>query len=247
MLILLAAVAGCGDLETSPPIDLVTQETAPALHFGTALPTLPALVDCWGRSLPLGDVGRSWAETWSAEPEEGARARSELYRGILPVLSPEVPPEEVVALVRTLEATLAEIDSRFGGGLSTSLETPVFEAGAARNRALRALDEERPGEALLHILEAVDHLHATTPAALARALIDRGEVALTELGGGIGGSADGPPARRNGTSDPYDSERHTRARRLLIGAAAALDEGQDALALRRAYYANRLLTEAGSW
>ena len=123
---------------------------------------------------------------------------------------------------------------------SATLEGPVGDANRAGAKALSALGAGDRAAALRWALESSDHLRRATPDILARTLIKETEEALRIVDEGFALSS----TERGFGSDPSLELARARIHRLLQGAQDALEGGDSARALRRAWYAMGLLTSS---
>ncbi len=211
-----------------------------SLHFSDRLPTFAGLVESWGAGLGLETMASTWRESWDRDLAPGGRERKEIVEaasallvGALPRASLDQAFRQVDEAIRGAEDALGASLAAGSSGASSGSPPPAFQElsgpliDAARYRDMAAEARAR-GDAesqLRHTLLASDLLRATTADALARVFMDQ---AAAEL-------------RRISASDPYPSVTRERADRLLAGAREALDTGNPALALQRAWYALGLL------
>lgn len=232
--------AGCGDLDSGALVAVETDSPVPTLHLGRDLPSLPGLVDQWGRQLPLAELEALWTDSWALPEEEGLRIRSEAVQALVLVLEPRLDEKELEGEVRRVREALAGVSGALDGLELASLDGPVADAGQAGARASSALEAGDRAAALRWALEASDHLRRATPEVLAQALIRETEEALEALEGRRSPPSASPTGRNSGAG-PYSEVTRDRVHRLLLGARDALDGGDPARALRRAWYAVGLL------
>jgi hypothetical protein len=227
-------------MEPGALVAVETDSPVPTLHLGRDLPSLPGLVDQWGRQLPLAELESRWTDSWALPQEEGLRIRSEAVQALALVLEPRLSKEELEGEVRRVRDALDGVSRALDGLELATLDGPVADAGRAGARASAALEAGDGVAALRWALEASDHLRRATPEVLALALIRETEEALKllERGGTVPST---PSLERNSGAGPYSEVTRARVHRLLLGARDALEEGDPARALRRAWYAVGLL------
>jgi len=221
------ALSGCGDLHLEPEVQLVAPETTPSLQFRSELPSLPDVVDRWGRHMALSEAVREWEDSWEEGVEHGDRTRDEVRRAVAKVLAGSVSMEELSRSVQALDLTVRALDHRFGGGIPPGLVSALDLAREDRDLALAGLEAGDAQATLRHLMAGGDRLLGVTPATMATGLIRDVEQSL----------------RRTRADDTY-SEQSRRAQRLMEGARSALDDGSPVLALKRAWYAALLLEES---
>lgn len=233
--------AGCDDAPTQPEVLLIAAETEAAIEFDVELPTLPRLVervlDADHRkssdvdSRDLEEARALWVEAESSSDEGAAVAlRGAAYRLAVPGLGAALDSAEIAEILRRLDGWLAAGSAAIGGFSNTGLGDALREARTLRDQGRHA---EAAGDriaAIESILKAADHLLAVTPGGVARRLIHEAELGLAEY-----------RAERNRESGPEGSLTAARAERLLRGAKDAFGQGEYLLAIRRAYYAGRLV------
>ena len=224
--LLLLLLTGCGDLEPVPPAELEDGEPVATMRFSEGLPSLPSLAQRWMPDRSLDPIVDQWREGWDRSGPRGEQIRLEAIRSAAPFLVANMPGSELErsltevtrAMESVEEALLESADSKaFTGSLAS--------AAGAHRLAVDALQRGDSQDALSYALLAADHLRATTPDAVARALVVQGDEAL----------------RRIAADDTYPQVTRQRGERLLMGARDALDRGDATLALRRAWYAVGLL------
>ncbi|TVP53477.1 MAG: hypothetical protein EA351_15385 [Gemmatimonadales bacterium] len=222
-------LVACGDLEPVPPAELDDGEPVATMRFSEGLPSLPGLAQQWMPDRSLEPIVEQWRDGWDRSGDRGAQIRAEAIRSAAPFLIAAMPDDE-------LERSLTEVTRAMGAVEEALLETAESDAftgslaSAAQDHraATEALGRGDRDSALTHALLAADHLRATTPDAVARALLVQGDEAL----------------RRIEADDTYPEVTRRRGERLLVGARDALDRGETTLALRRAWYAVGLLHSA---
>ncbi|MEX2531305.1 MAG: hypothetical protein WD960_11080 [Gemmatimonadota bacterium] len=219
---LLLLLAGCGDRDRYRGIQVTSPETVPALDFNGDVTALPALVSSWGEGRVAGELVERWRSSWEMSHESGREVRAGIHREVAPALAERASQVEMGQALESLDRAVRGAESLLGGayrgpGLLPALRIAEMEqerAGAALAGGNRIL-------AVQHLLAGTDALQSVTPEAIARSLIVEGELSLRQ-------------ARADG-------EERRRAERLLDGARAALEDEAPVLALRRSWYAVRLL------
>jgi hypothetical protein len=234
----LLPTAGCGDLETGPPVQLRGEDPIVSLHFSDRLPTFPALVEDWGGGLGLESMAEAWRDSWERDPDPAARERREIVEVGAAVLADALPRSSIDQAFRQVDEAIRGAEAALGASLAPDstpaalkgLASPLVEAARHRDLASEARTAGDVEAQLRHTLLASDRLRATTADALALVFIEQASVEL----------------RRISDSDPYPSMTRQRAERLLDGAREALDTGNPTLALQRAWYAAGLLRAPGA-
>jgi len=229
---------GCDDLSTTDPVELQSDETLASLQYHADLPTLSQVVRLWGRDMdlsgPLGQWEGSWTDVGAvggegSETSSGEVLRAESREAVAHLVAPRMTAEDVASLLEQLDQALTRIPRLLEGGSHAHLSPTLSLALEERDRSEAALQGDEVRIALLHVMTAADRLRATTPSTLARELLHEAEETFRRVWG----------------DDPYIEEERRRVRRLLAGAETALDEQAPVLALRRAWYALRLMDGAG--
>lgn len=216
----------CRDSPTEPSALLVAVEARPALSFHGGLPSLPRLLGDHGLAGELGVVLELWSEGWRLPGEEGEALREAAYVAAAPTLARVMPVEAVDSLFASLEAWLERVAALNGGELPVQLAA-VVERGRDEVAAGRqVLGRGGRTEAVQAALRASDLLRGVSSPVVAELLV-RGVVSRLAV---LGDSGAAPLSVR-------------RARRLVQGARHALEAGDYDRAIRRAYYATRLLEE----
>lgn len=215
-------LTGCGDLEPIPRIEVETEEPVPSLRFADRLPSLASVSRRWAPDMPLDDVLSRWEASWRAHGDEAALARQEAVRAASGPLVLALPDGEVDRVVTAVADALDDVQRALGGSPSPeALEGVLSAAAEASVRSRRALGSGDLADALSGALIAADHLRSASPASLGLAMVREAEAEL----------------RMNSVSRSYSEVTKLRVERLLAGAREALDNGDDAIALRRAWYA----------
>lgn len=227
---LLLLVSACGDLDTSPSVELLDDDPVVSLHFSERLPTLSALVERWAPGRGLTPFVTAWQDAWELPAAEGERARRDAVEGALPLMVDFVPRTALDEAFRQVDDAIRGAEEALGASLSRGsgppgLSTSLGMAAHHRDEARVARDSGDASTQLRHLLLASDALRSTTAGPLALAFVEQAEVEL----------------RRIRASQTYPPVTRQRAERLLDGAREALDVGQPTLALQRAWYALGLL------
>ncbi|TVP42115.1 MAG: hypothetical protein EA350_17465 [Gemmatimonadales bacterium] len=223
-------VSGCGDLDTGPSVELLDDDPMVSLHFSDRLPTLPALIERWAPGRGLAPFVDAWQGSWELPAARGEPARRDAVEGALPLMMDVVPRTALDEAFRQVDNAIRGAEEALGASLSSrtgSLELTSSLGLAARHRdaARSARESGNDLTQLRHLLLASDALRSTTAGPLAVAFVEQAEVELRRIQG----------------SETYPPVTRQRAERLLEGAREALDVGQPALALQRAWYALGLL------
>jgi hypothetical protein len=221
------ALPGCGDLESGAPVELRSEDPVASFHLNTRLPTFGEMVKEWGTASGLQGLTSEWQSSWELEAAQGTRARREAVEAGAAILAPSIPRSALDQGLREVDEALRGAEAALGAALTEhpDLTAPLVEAARHRDLAREARDAGDSEALLRHTLLASDLILSTTAEPLALLFIERARAELRRL------SAD----------DPYPSVTRERAERLLVGAREALDTGEPALALQRAWYAVGLL------
>ncbi len=224
--------AGCGDLDTGPAVELRSEDPVVSLHFSDRLPTFPALVERWAPGLGLDRLAEEWQASWEDSEIGGPRARRAVIETGTGILVDAVPNTALQQAFRQVDEAIGAAEEVLGTRLGSErgaghpdLAGPVVEAAVHRDRAREARESGDREAQLRHTLLAADLLRGTTAEPLALLFIEQAELEL----------------RRISDLDPYPSVTRDRAARLLVGAREALETGNPALGLQRAWYAVGLL------
>src|SRR5690606_8909524 len=235
----IATLAACSATATEPSALLLGAGHEAARVVLALLPTLPRLLNDGHGPRNAGREG-SPADTvllaaramWvaserAADAAESAGLREAAIGLAAPVLAEWLDSAAMARSLYELERWLAAAEAVAGGvdlvGIRAALDAGRGELHAARD-AMSAHDSTAAVSALLRAADALDR---TTPRSVAARLIGSAEVNLARI------LADSPRRAADETLQ--------RADRLIRGAREALAEGDHALAIRRAYYANQLL------
>jgi hypothetical protein len=224
---LFASVAlGCADTTGTSRVEIVTEESIAALQFGGVIPSLEQVAAAWGRDLVLEEPLRAWRESWQQQRAQGTRARLEAIRAAAPLLSDRMTAGDLEAVLEPFDRAVRGVENLLGESFPPGLLPTLETARDHRDRARAALAADERGDALEHILLGGDVLRSGSVGTLARELL----ACASRLQRSISGVG------------PYP-EVSDRAERLILGARAALDEGGEVIALRRAWYGFRLLQD----
>lgn len=235
-----AVLAACSDAPTGPAVSWVALETEPALEIGPALPTLPNLVARLRTgtepAMPAGleRAADLWREAERSEREGAAIRANALRERAYDLAAP--------AVSRTVSAArMARDGDRLAEWVRTARDARVEARVPAAGRWLDAAERwlRRAGEpgadpttVVEATMRAAYELARLTPEAVARRMIRRAEAGLESAGS---------PAKRATLRPGRAARTFERAERLVAGANAALHEGDAVRAIRRAFYALRLL------
>lgn len=223
LLLVAALLTACGDSPTDPMAGLVAGDTGLAA-LALELP-LPAPLDD-GRSEA---AAAAWRASWTRPVLEGREVRDDLYRTLARARARQGDEAALAEAVGLLQSGLRQASALELDVLPAFLAAGVAEARArarAADRAALAGDAARAWEDLFR---GADALREIGPEAVARTAVARAEAAHRRI------QADGP----------YTQKERERVQRLLWGGRQALEDGDWAGAIRRAYYAEGLLAGNG--
>lgn len=239
-LALVIAATACSDSATEPSALLVEAGHEAALDVLASLPTLPRMIDgVLGVAAADGDIGRedrvllAAREMWLASGKAADPVASAAYRAAAidlaaPALAQRLDSAAVARSLFELERWLAAADAVAGGADLVGIRAALDEGRAELKAARQAVSENEPAASIRALLRAADALDRTTPQSVATRLVRSAETKLAHL------LADAP------RKAAVDETLH-RVDRLIRGAREALEEGDHARAIRRAYYADQLL------
>lgn len=206
-------------------VGLVAREAYGALALGVAFPD----PDGWAESGALvPSAARAlerWRASWDLPPEEGRRARADLYPDLAAGLAAQVGREALREEVALLTAGVLRAETISADGLPEHVAEGIREAVEQRSLAVEALQRGDAPGAVEAVLRGGDALREVGPEAVARALVGEVEERMGRLS---------PDA-------PYSQQDQERLRRLVRGGRQALEMGDWSLAIRRAFYAKGLL------
>jgi hypothetical protein len=221
-----AGISGCVDDGDDVMASLVAPEAGTALELTVDLPsvaTLAAEEDLEGR---LGRSSNRWLGSWDLPLDQGRAIRSQVNREASIVLADRLTGEDLQAHLGAVSLGLELTRALDPAVLPLSLRGALAHAEAHRDVARTHLATDDRASAIFETLQASDALKEVSPASVATSLLTRGEEAL----------------RREQAAGSYSQEDLARARRLLDGARTALEDGDPLRAIRRGYYACRLLS-----
>lgn len=223
-LLVCCAILACEDGPADPLALLMTQETQPSLEIAPAVPSLPILATLYGVEDDLSPSVDLWSESWALPPAAAAGARAEAHRRASPVLAQAMGDDEVQDALDGLLRSIASARAH-GPALPTALVASLDLAERLATRAVASQTQGRTEEAIELGLGAADALQGVSPGVIARLLVQKAEDAMRRI-----------PERST-----YTDQGWHRARRLVLGAREALDDGDLPRAIRRAYYACQVL------
>lgn len=208
------------------PLEAVAPETFGAVALGEGLPSVPELVEAHGLQEEGSAILETWRDSWALESRDGAVLRArEVYPGVVARLFPLLSRPGVRELLLENEESLRSA-KRMGILLDNEkVEWALAEALRFHQAALLALQEGDGEMALGLALQSADALREVSPREVASDLLQQAQDLL---------------GRKPGL-DTYSIEEVARIRRLTHGAREALEEGDYPRAIRRAYYACRLM------
>ena len=229
----LAAVAvlaaSCGDQVTDPQAFLDSAEAEAVLRSALALPALPTVIDRAGDPdagadrLALYRAQELWAAGLAGDDPRSRASRRLAIRYATPALSAALEPADLDRIEQELR-----LWGETAGSMLRHIDLPRVEArlAGARVQLDRAAAARDRGARVLGLLLAGSELVETTPRFVARAMVADADRAV---GRAVAAAAD--------PEDPVLA----RAVRLKDWAARAVEEGDDLLAIQRAYYAMQLV------
>lgn len=235
------ALGACTDAPTEPGELWVALETEAALRIDAEPPTLPNIVervrardaDDGSASRPVDDraLARAAAlwRTTEGEPAEAPavrRVRDRAYTVAADALALALDSAELTEMRRGLEGWLDGAEAARIGKRVPSATATLERARRSLASARAARDADDRAAEVTATLVAAEWLTTLTPSSVARRVIRRAEA--------LASSAPEPVSAR-------ETRAVARANRLIAGARDALNEGDPVRAIRRAYYATRLL------
>lgn len=222
----LLGTGACRDSPTDLLPGIVAAETQPALALGVVLPD-PTQWSTWASDGASGPAALdAWRGSWDLPPAQGARRREASYRALVDLVPGDRQGGTLRADLAMLRRALEVARSLPAAALPATVRAGLVRASGEATAAAAARDGHDLPTALVHVLRGADALREIGPEAVARTLVDQVE----------------RDARRIGPRDAYSPEDTERVRRLVQGGREALREGDWVLAIRRAYYAQALLT-----
>lgn len=224
--LLAVALSGCADSPTDPFQGLVAGETElAALALELRLPS--PVVESPDGEVP-GAVAR-WRSSWEEPVLEGRSLREELYPALARHLAGEHTRQALAEELARLGAGVRRATGLEGLSLPEFLDAGIRRAESAHRQAEQAVTTGSEERAWVELLRGADALREVGPEAMARAAVARCEEEL----------------RRISDGHPYSEKEAERIRHLIRGSRHALEDGDWALAIRRAYYAEGLLAGNG--
>lgn len=228
----LAVLSACEDHVTDLDGLMDSAEAEAVLRSADELPLLPHFIDAAddasGHSTALVRAREMWdagtgAGSAVGDPH-GATRRRAAVRYAVPVLVESVPAQEWGAARERIEEWMSTASAMLRHLSIPEVESRL-ESAARELRQSDAAVTERAR--VYHLLLAGSDLVETTPRFVARSMTREAAGAVERASGR--------------TEPPVSSGTLERARRLKDWAVRAIDEGDDLLALQRAYYAIQLL------
>ncbi|RMH11994.1 MAG: hypothetical protein D6701_14160 [Gemmatimonadetes bacterium] len=220
-----ALLAACGDSASAPLVSVVTAESRGAIEIAVPLPTPDRLAREVGLDEELDGALAVWEASWAATPERGGAVRDSVRMALAAGLATRVSARRAGEAAGELKRVVDDIGELPEGAVVPGLAERLAEARDAVTRASLAAREGRVEEALQGTLAAADAVEALRPRRVAQALTAEVEAL----------------SRREGGLDAYPDETRGRIVRLLEGARDALLLEDYPRAIRRGYYACRLL------
>lgn len=218
---------GCRDSPTDPLQGLVAGETdLAALSLELPLPSPAGLVP---DEAEAAEAVTRWRRSWEEPVLAGRATREELYPELGRLMAERVGSPEPTGDMALLGAGVRRAEELLERGLPAFLDAGIREAAAAHDRARRAVAAGDRARAWEGLLRGSDALREVGPEAVARTAVGRCEASL----------------RRIPEDHAYSEKELERIRHLVRGSRQALEGGDWALAIRRAYYAEGLLAGNG--
>jgi hypothetical protein len=217
----------CKDAGGDPLAVIITQGTKSALEVEARLPSPPRLAENADAEKSLEAALTRWTESWEKAPELGREARAQSYDEVAGPLSVAMGKEGLTRSLSTVDDAVDAADALGPQALTGVIGDNVRMARAEHVAGVVALESGRDAEALEHALLAADLLREVGPEGITRLLIARADKELAR--------------RAEGRTGEQLPEADARSQRLLRGAKLALDQGDFALAIERAFYACQTL------
>lgn len=217
-------------------------ETVPSLSLAGPLPELAEMIPADVSDDALKAAVDAWSASWDKPDGEEARARArETVAEHLARVMDERAVEEAFRPLLWMETEVGDLDA-----LPAALVVPLERA---RRLTMEAGQARRDGDlelALAKGLAAADHYRSVTPEAVARSMVMRAERRVAEESARVVAPTEGAaPAE---SLDPETKAKVSpaaavleRAEHLVGGARRALDGGDFAQAIQRAFYAVQVL------
>ncbi len=223
-----------------PDVDIVVHATPLTPDLTTAAGRAAAVI--WAEfaddpETRLAIASAMWLDADSLPADEAGVVRERAYALAAPVLAAGIDPAFLEEAFTDLQAWIDTARPAVELGAVPELRATLQEGAEGLALARGAATAGDTVMAVRATLRAADALRQTTPPVLAGRLI-RETTARMERAG---------PDRIDPNPDPRDRRAVAlaRARRLLAGAREAMAEGDPVLAIRHAYYADRLLEGVG--
>jgi hypothetical protein len=220
-----AALTACKDADSDPMAVLVAAETHGALSAAEHLPALPELASQTNERSALAGATEDWRDSWTHPGDAGRATRERVYAETVPVLARELERDGVRRLLASVREVLAASGDLETTDLPPFVTDGLIVAADLADEADQALGLGDLDRALHLTLRASDRLRELAPREVAGRLIERAQGALG----------------RNPEDATYSELDLERSRHLLVSAGEAMDDRDYVRALRRAYYACRLL------
>ena len=225
--VLLAGTAACKDAGGDPLAVIITQGTRSALEVEARLPSPPRLAKDAHAEKSLEAALERWTASWEVAPEAGRSERTDAYEELALPLSEAMGRDGLAESLQTVDDAVAAATALGPQTLVCVIGANVQEAKAEHAAGVAALDGGHEAEALTHALHAADLLREVGPEGVTRMLVARAERELA--------------LRAESRESKELPEDEARSQRLLRGARIALDAGDYALAIERAFYSCQLL------
>lgn len=175
------------------------------------------------------DAVARWRRSWDEAVLAGRASREALYPELGRLMARTAASTELAQDLALLGAGVRRAEGLLERGLPAFLDAGIREALAAHRRAERVSAAGDEARAWALLLRGADALREVGPEAVARTAVARCESSL----------------RRIPEDHAYSEKELERVRHLVHGSRRALEDGEWALAIRRAYYAQGLLAGNG--
>lgn len=244
-----AALGACHDSPAGPLSGITTVETVPSLSLTGPLPEPTELVPVHGSGDAVKGALQAWSASWDDPEGEPARVRA---RGTLAAHLAAVMDERAVEeAFRPLLWMESEV-----GDLAAMPAALVIPLERARRLTVESGEARRGGDlevALQKGLAAADLYRSVTPEAVARSMVARAERRVAEESVAVTAETEAVAAAESMDGDAAvdgDAGKEVevraaaileRAEHLVGGARRALNGGDFAQAIQRAFYAVQVL------
>ena len=225
--VLALGIIACKDASTDPLAVIITQGTKSALEVEARLPSPPRLAKDAHAGATLQAPLDRWTASWEMSPELGREERARTYEEVAAPLAAAMGKEGVARGLTKVEEALTAAESLRPEMLTGLIGDNVRAAKSEHAAAVAAFEGGQETEALTHTLHAADLLREVGPEGVTRLLVARADRELTR--------------RAEGRKADELPQEEARSQRLLRGAKMALDQGDYAKAIERAFYANEAL------